>query len=131
MIPKHSRLKHKKCITEGKIEVSKHSRSHDVTCKMLSCFSHVQLCDPMDHSPPGSSVHGILSPGKNTGMSCHALLQGIFLTQGSNPCLLCLLHWQAGPLPLAPPGKPHSCSQVHLYSYIATHVFRYIYIAIR
>ena len=34
-----------------------------------------------------------------------ALLQGIFLTQGSNPCLLCLLHCQAGSLPLAPPGK--------------------------
>ena len=45
------------------------------------------------------------SPGKNTGMGCHALLQGIFPTQGSNPCLLCLLHWQAGSLPLAPPGK--------------------------
>ena len=27
-------------------------------------------------------------PGKNTGMGCHFLLQGIFLTQGSNPCLL-------------------------------------------
>ena len=36
----------------------------------------------------------------------HALLPGIFLTQGSNPCPLCLLHWQAGSLPLAPPGKP-------------------------
>jgi len=36
------------------------------------------------------------SPGKNTGVGCHALLQGIFLTQGSNPCLSCLLHWQAG-----------------------------------
>ena len=45
-------------------------------------------------------------PGKNTGMGCHALLQGIFQTQGSNPRLLCLLHWQAGSLPLAPPGKP-------------------------
>ena len=33
------------------------------------------------------------------------LLQGIFLTQGLNPCLLCLLHWQAGSLPLAPLGK--------------------------
>ena len=32
-------------------------------------------------------------PGKNTGMGCHFLLQGIFLTQGSNPCPLCLLHW--------------------------------------
>ena len=31
---------------------------------------------------------------------------GIFLMQGLNPCLLRLLHWQAGSLPLAPPGKP-------------------------
>ena len=37
--------------------------------------------------PPGSSVHGD-SPGKNTGTGCHALLQGIFPTQGSNPGLL-------------------------------------------
>ena len=34
------------------------------------------------------------------------LLQGIFLTQGSKLCLLCLLHWQAGSLPLESPGKP-------------------------
>ena len=53
---------------------------------VLSHFSHVRLCNPMDCSPPGSSVHGN-SPGKNTGVGCHALLQGIFLTQGSNPCL--------------------------------------------
>ena len=39
-------------------------------------------------------------PGKNTGVSCHFLLQGIFLTQGLNPCLLHLLHWQADSLPL-------------------------------
>ena len=45
------------------------------------------LCDPMDCSPQGSSVHGD-SPGKNTGVGCHALLQGIFPTQGSNPGLL-------------------------------------------
>ena len=32
-------------------------------------------------------------PGKNTGVGCHFLLQGIFLNQGLNPCLLCLLHW--------------------------------------
>ena len=42
------------------------------------------LCDPVDCSPPGSSVHGIDSPGKNTGVGCPALLQGIFLIQGSN-----------------------------------------------
>ena len=46
------------------------------------------LCDPMDSSPPGSSLHGD-SPGKNTGVSCHALLQGIFPTQGWNPGLRC------------------------------------------
>ena len=46
------------------------------------------------------------SLGKNTGVGCHALLQGIFLTQRSSPCLLCLLHWQTISLPLAPPEKP-------------------------
>ena len=45
------------------------------------------LCDPVDCSPPGSSVHGN-SPGKNTGMGCHSFLQGIFPTQRSNPGLL-------------------------------------------
>ena len=40
------------------------------------------------------------SPGKNTGMGCPVLLQGIFPTQGSNPSLLHLLHWQVGSLPL-------------------------------
>ena len=45
-------------------------------------------------------------PGKNTGVDCHALLQGIFPTKGLNPWFLCLLHWQAASLPLAPPGKP-------------------------
>ena len=45
------------------------------------------LCSPMDCSPPGSSVHGD-SPGKNTGVGCHVLLQGIFPIQGLNPGLL-------------------------------------------
>ena len=56
-------------------------------CWLLSCFSHVQLCDPKDCSLPGSSVPGD-SPGKTIGVGCHALLQGIFLTQGLNPRLL-------------------------------------------
>ena len=41
----------------------------------------------------------------NTGVGRHAFLQGIFLTQGSNPHILCLLHWQVDSSPLAPPGK--------------------------
>ena len=44
------------------------------------------LCHPTDCSPPGFSVHGD-SPVKNTGVGCHALLQRIFPTQGSNPGL--------------------------------------------
>ena len=67
----------------------------------LSCFSRVWLFAPMDCSPPSSSVHAA-SPGKNTGMGCHFFLQ-IFLTQGLNQRLLCLQHWQAVSLPLAPP----------------------------
>ena len=42
-------------------------------------------------------------PGKNTVVGCHFLFQGIFLTQGSSPCLL---HWQADSLPLSHQGSP-------------------------
>ena len=45
------------------------------------------------------------SPSKNTGAGCHFLLQGSFLTQGSNPSLLCLLHWQADSLATVPPVR--------------------------
>ena len=45
-------------------------------------------------------------PAKNTGVDCHALLQGIFPTQELNSHLQCLQYWQAGSLPLAAPGKP-------------------------
>ena len=51
------------------------------------------------------AVQGTLNPGKNRGVGCHFLLQGIFPTQESNPHLLCLLHWQAGSLPLRHLGR--------------------------
>ena len=54
-------------------------------------------------SLPGSSDPWNF-PGKSTGVGSHFLLQGIFLTQGSNQCLLHLLHWQVGPLPLQHQG---------------------------
>ena len=98
--------------------------------KIIRCLSHIEsghfanvigmalcaqphqwgptLCNSMDWSPPGFSVHGILQArvlGAGGG-GCHALLQEIFQTQGSNLHLLCLLHWQVGYLPPAPPGKP-------------------------
>ena len=49
---------------------------------------------------------------QDTGVGCHAFLQGIFPTQGSNPSFLCLLHWQAGSLPLATPGKPSTTARM-------------------
>ena len=66
------------------------------------------LCDPIDCSPLGSSVHGD-SLGKNTEVGCHALLlQGNFPTQGSNLCLLSLpaLAVFFFFLTSSPPGKP-------------------------
>ena len=57
------------------------------TCVCLVIRSCPTLCNSIDCSQSGSSVHGE-SPGKNTGMDCHSLLQRIFLTQGLNPGLL-------------------------------------------
>ena len=68
---------------------------------ITSCAKSLQLCptlcNPMDCSPPGSSVHGN-SSGRTTGVGCHGLLQGIFPTQKSNLGLLPrkhhpLLYW--------------------------------------
>ena len=69
---------------------------------LQSCLT---LCDPYGLQP-ARLLCSWDSPGKNTGVGCPALLQGIFPTQGSKPHLLHLLHWQACSLPLAPPRKP-------------------------
>ena len=53
------------------------------------------------------------SPGKNTGVGSHSLLQGIFPTQGSN---LGHLHWQVGSLLFEPPGKPFILHRKAIYS---------------
>ena len=74
---------------------------------VLSCFSHVRLFATLWTVACWRLLCPWHSPGKNTGVGCHALLQGIFLTQGSSPHLLRLLHCQAGSLLLVPPGKPH------------------------
>ena len=56
-------------------------------------LSHVQLCNPMGYSPPGSSVHGILLARILEWVAIPPL-KGVSWSQGSNPHLLCLLHWQ-------------------------------------
>ena len=75
----------------------------DVLC--LVPYSCLTLCNPMACTLPGPSVHGD-SPGKNTGVHCHVLLQGIFPTQGWNPgfphCGRILYH-------LSHQGSPNWC----------------------
>ena len=69
----------------------------------LSCSAVSDSATPWTLASPGSSVRGD-SPGKNTGAGCHALLQGIFPTQGWNPGLLC---WQVDSLLQNHQGSPH------------------------
>ena len=59
-------------------------------------------CDPMNCSPPDSSVHGIFQAGVLEWVAI-SFSKRIFLTQGSIPDLL---HWQEDSLPSEPPGKP-------------------------
>ena len=72
----------------------------NVTLVLCACtLSCPSLCDPLDCSPAGSTVHGIFQ-ARALELGCRFLLQQIFSTQGSNPHLLRLLHWQADSLPL-------------------------------
>ena len=104
----------------------------DLFMKYQNCYSNLlclvaqsclTLCDPMDCSPPGSSIHGD-SPGKDTGVGCPALLQGIFPTQGSNPGLphcrriLSLLSHQGSPTILGQNSNTYSSNtRSYYYSY--------------
>ena len=87
---------------------------------LCACVSSVASVLSDSFQPDELQPAGLLcpwdSPGKNTGVGRHALLQGIFPTQGLNPLLLCLLHWQVGSLPLAPLRKPaRFLSRVQLF----------------
>ena len=93
--------------------------------KKVKSLSRVRLCDPMDCSLPGSSVRGILKA--TVGVGCYFLLQGIFLTQGSNlglpPCrqMLYFLRHQGSHknitfLKLFPKYYTCQCSSLNLYA---------------
>ena len=74
-----------------------------VRAKLLqSCPTLYHL---LDCSLLGSSVHGILQAKILEWVAIHSS-RGSSRPRGSNPCLLHLLHWQVGSLPLAPPGSP-------------------------
>ena len=74
------------------------SCSHHVCC-MLSHYDSLQPYRP----EPSRLLCPWDSPGKNTGVDCHTLLQGIFPTQGSDQHFLHLLHWWSGSLPQGNP----------------------------
>ena len=78
------------------------------------CAQWLQSClslNTMGCSPPGSSLHGILQ-ARRVKWVCHALLQGIFRTQGSNPCLLHPLALAGGFFTTSAPWEAPVCGKV-------------------
>ena len=93
------------------------SLSHWTTRVNITSCVHAQLLSVVQlfATPWTAAQQAPLSMGfsrQENWRGCHAFLQGIFLIQGLNPSLLCLLHRQVGFLPLAPSGKPHITSSV-------------------
>ena len=93
-------------------------------CVSLVAQSCLTLCDPMDCSLPGSSVHG-MSPGKNAGVGSPSLLQGIFPIQGLN---LSLLYHRQILYHLSHQGSP-VFSYIHIFfSYFFLHAVSMLFI---
>ena len=88
-------------------DTAEHTCTHTHTHTHIYIYAFVLSCSIVFNSlwPPGFSPTMLLCPWdfqvENTRVGCHFLLQGIFLTQGSNLCLLHLLHWQADSLLLS------------------------------
>ena len=89
------------CCPQQYLQVQKQLQAHSRCCSCLVAKLCLALCNRRDCGLPDSSAHGILQARIQVG--CHFLLQGIFPTQGLNPCLL---NWQADSLSLRHPGKP-------------------------
>ena len=94
-------------------------------CTVLSCSVMSNSLQPPGLHPPGFSVHED-SPGKNTGVGCHAILKGIFPTQESNPglpyCRWILYHLshQGSPIYMYDEGVNNPCSRIK-HTQIHTH----------
>ena len=74
--------------------------STNYICSCSAAQRCLTLCHTVETAAPQAFCPWDF-PGRNSRVGCHMLLQGIFLTQGSNLCLLCLLHWQVDSLPLS------------------------------
>ena len=85
----------------------KYSISQKLSLDYCMCLCSVTLVMSGSFATSWTVVHqaplSMDFPGRNTGVDCHFLLQGIFLTQGS---YLCFLHWQVDSLPLSHEGSP-------------------------
>ena len=90
------------------MRLGKHRKKLYIVPLYVCMYVHSIVLDPLQAQ--GLQLARLLCPwdfpDKNTGVGYHFLLQGIFPTQGENPCLLHLLHWQADSLPIELPGKP-------------------------
>ena len=81
------------------------------TFVIVQSVSHIRLFKPTDYIACQAPLCSRDFPGKSTGVSCHFLLQGIFLTQGSAP----VLHWQVDSLPQSHLGSPVSHLKPHQF----------------
>ena len=89
----------------GLVEFAKRYHiQHSPLCVCLFAQSCLILCDPMDCSPPGYSVCGILQARILEWVAMP--FPGDLPNPGIEPVSLMFLHWQAGSLPLVAPGKP-------------------------
>ena len=84
-------------------------------CLCAQSLSRVRLCNPIDCSPPGSSVHGIFQAGILEAIAI-SFSRGSSPTQGLNPCLLHLLHWQAASFTTEPQHWPLNLGHVIVLS---------------
>ena len=106
------------CKPSGVAKQYRYTHINTYMCAVLSRSVVSTSFQPHGLQPPGSSVHGD-SPGKNTRLGCHALLQGIFPTQGSNPGLP---HCRRILYQLSYHGSPYTCIYTHKHMYIHIYI---------
>ena len=115
-------------------QTHRHMHTQTYMCMCVYIYTHIYIylsvrnkctqflvvsdCDPTDCSTPGSSIHGIFQ-SRVVEWVAISYSRGIFLTQGLNLCLLCVLNWQTYFLSLCHLGSPYVC--VYIYIYIHTH----------
>ena len=92
------------------------SLGHGCACLLSRFRSYLTLWDPMDSSPPGSSVHGILQ-ARILEWVAMSSSSGWSRSRGRIQSLLRLQHWQAGSLPVVPPGLWTVLEKTQLFPY--------------